>query len=468
MNRKLLWAPLAGLLAFSSGMAAADRVPDREAYAYRFPLAIEQAAEFMAADIPLEVYRSVTDSHLRDCGVYNAEGQAVPRVFEQPKGAPESVEHATGLGLVPLYGELGKAPEQLRFLMQQGAAGTTLKLDAQAPRESAPQAEQSLRAYIVDLREQNTALAALEFDWTGSPSGFIGAVTIEDGSDLLAWRRLAGGTLADLEYEGTRIEQNRIELPRKADGYLRVTWRDMPRDWRLAGISGIRRERGPEHDRDWLELAAIGQSEDGREFTFDIGGFPPVDRVNLLLPGDNVVVRVSVQYRHGEEDHWRLAHEGVFYHVSRGGNDIASAAAPLGPTRAGQWKVNIHSGLAGGTVRLRLGWRPERLLFLAQGSPPFELATGRARDRLERFPQDELLGDRSIFTMLKSSGEAGRATLGARRTGAGAMVMEGARTWTWRTVLVWIGLFAAVLFVGWLVWSLMRDMKRGEKKGADG
>ena len=118
------------------------------------------------------------------------------------------------------------------------------------------------------------------------------------------------------------------------------------------------------------------------------------------------------------------------------------------------------AGQVGDDLRLRLGWRPDRLLFLAQGQPPFTLASGRAQDRIEQFPHHRLLGDDAIFDMLKRSGEAGIARLGPRLESAGAMVMEGARTWTWRTVLVWIGLIAAVLFVGWLAWSLMRESSR--------
>ena len=51
---------------------------------------------------------------------------------------------------------------------------------------------------------------------------------LKGGDDLLNWRSLAHGTLADLEYEGTRIEQDRVEFNGPHRDFLRITWRDMP------------------------------------------------------------------------------------------------------------------------------------------------------------------------------------------------------------------------------------------------
>ena len=252
-----------------------------------------------------------------------------------------------------------------------------------------------------------------------------------------------------------------------ADDYLRIRWRDMPPDWQLQGIAGIRNQQGPPARREWLELAPAETSEDGREFVFDAGGYLPVDRVNLLLPGANVVVRASIRYRHDADDSWRRAHQGLFYHVSRAGHEVSSPAAEFNRTRAGQWQVRIESGAINGTaaaatdagLRLQIGWRPERLLFVAQGPAPFELVSGRALDRLDNFPQETRLGDRSIFHLLQDAGEPGQATIGPRELLAGAPALRVSATQSWRIALVWAALIGGVLLVGWLVLSLLREMK---------
>jgi hypothetical protein len=441
---------------FACAGAAAD-VPDPSTYAYRFPLAIEHGAEYLAAPIPLDVYRAVSDPRIRDIGVYNVAGQPVPRMVERDEETAEAVEHAIRLGVVPIHGDLEKAQERLRLLMQQTDRAISLQYDSDASPPQAP--GQSLQAYIVDLREHRKDFAALDFAWDEALSGFIGSVTVQGGDDLLHWRALGAGTLADLEYEGTRIRRDRVEVDGGGHDFLRITWRDLPPDWRLDTLHAVTFGRGPDPSREWVELDAVDQSENGREFTFDLGGYPPVDRLDLVLPDNNVVVRASVHYRQHGTESWALAHEGVFYRVSRAGKTVASDPAATRTLRATGWSVRIHSGLAGGSVRLRLGWRPETLLFLAQGEPPYTLYSGRTRDALEQFPQESVLGDRGIFNVLRRSGDPGHASIGARQTAGGAMAMQDARTWTWRTVLVWIGLIAAVSFVGWLVWSLMRETR---------
>jgi len=445
------------------GSATAQSLPDRQEYAYRFPLDIETAAEYQSADLPLEVYQSVTDSGLRDLGVYNADGQAVPRVVESPEQVENHIEHETALGLVPLYGAEAEQLEQVQLLMQQGRAGTTLALDTRSQSKANSNPSQALAAYIIELAESEQQLVALEFDWTGSPAGFIGRVSVESSDDLHSWHHLAAGTLADLEYQETHIVQDRVGLPAPAGKFLRIRWNELPENWRLKGVSGIRRDRGPEERRNWLSLEPTETSADGRELVFETGGHPPIDRINLSLAGNNVVLRAQVLYRDHTDQPWRLAHAGVFYRVKRDGDELNSAAAAIHATSAAQWMVRIEAGAApladSGELRLELGWRPQQLVFLAQGAAPFELLTGRARDALEGFPQQILLGDAAIFHVLRQSGQAGTAAIGPREVVAGTAALQPGSAFSGRTTLLWIGLIGAVLMVGWLVLSLSREMR---------
>ena len=460
-NRELSLAHI--LLATVTGLAVAGELPDREEYAYGFPLEMQEGSEFLSATITLEVYRAVADPALRDAGVYNAAGQPVPRIFEHPTPKDTSTEQKTVLGLLPLYGQQADQPDQLRLLLHQNANGTTLDLDVRAGAirdRGDADGEGPLTAYIIDVREFEFALKALDFVWQPLPQGFIGTVMVEDSDDLRHWRNLGTSTLAELQFEQTRIEQRRVSLGRKISDYLRITWQDMPVTWKLNAVTGIYTEQGTAASRDWLILDSFEPGETERELVFDVGGYPPVDRVNVLLPDDNVVVRASVFYRRGGQDSWRLAHNGIFYNISRQGRALQSPAAAVRDVRAGQWKIRIDSGMTTGPVRLQLGWRPDRLIFLAQGSAPFELVTGRAQDALDQFPQETVLGDNAIFRMLRESGQAGAAIVGTREVISGPDRLEISASKPWRVWLLWAGLTGAIVLVAWLVYSLMREMRR--------
>lgn len=447
------------LAAAWGGPALANEVlAPADTFAWHFPLEAEPGAEYLAADIPLAVYRSVTDSALRDIAVFNAAGVAVPRVVTRQTPGPEAVETRLSLGMVPLYGEVEESERRLRLLMRLQEAGTTLEFNSSLPDAQAGQME--LNAVIADLRHYEETLQALEFVWSRGTPGFIGRVTIEDSADLSSWKTLAHGTLADLQFQGTHIEQRRIEIPRRPADYVRVRWHDMPPDWKPDTLTAISTGNTPELAREWLELEASKTSPDGRSYVFDLDAYPPVDRVGLVLEGNNAVVRATLEARHNSDANWRATHHGLFYHVTRAGNEVVAPAAEIQPTRAGQWKVQIVSGQLNAPPRLRLGWSPERLKFLAQGEPPYMLATGRALEQLEHFPQQRLMGDSSIFDMLESAGNAGEARIGKRQESAGLQALVATRPFSWKTAAIWAGLIGAVGFVAWLVLSLLREERQ--------
>jgi len=450
---------LAAIALVAAGLAGAAEVPPRDDYAFGFPLQTGEDSEFFAVDLPLEVYQSVADPALRDAGVYNAEGRAVPRLFEQPEEEKGGPERRKTLTPVPLYGEATEDSEQLRLLLQRGADGTRLQLDADAP--SAGEVGQALTAYLIDARDLDLTLEALEFEWQQDAEGLIATVNVDGSDDLQHWRLLGSGTLADLKYEGTRIEQRRVRLDAGTPAFLRVTWTDMPEGWRLKKVKGIHSGPAEPVVRERLTLEPSEAGEEDGEFLFDAQGFPPVDRIDLVLPDRNSVVRASTFYRLDPDGRWRLADNGVFYALSRHGQALQSPPAAIKVTRAGQWRVRIEAGMASQPVRLRLGWRPDRLLFVAQGQPPFELVTGRAQDRLDQFPQESQLGDSEFFDVLRKSGQPGAAILGAREDirGAGQLTLD--EGFGWKTLLLWLGMAGAVLLVAWMVLSLTREMRNG-------
>lgn len=458
MMTLLRTALLAAALCLPGAAAISQELPSRDDYAYSFPLSIENDSEFFESDLPLQVYRSVSDSALRDAGVYNSQQQPVPRLFEQPP-VPDNKEESIRLDPVPLNTNLSEQPEQLRLLLQQAGRGITMQLDSSEA--NIPDSGNSIAAYIIDARELQHDLVALQLQWPKQAQGFIGRLLVEHGNDLQNWRRLGETSLADLEYSNTHIVQNRVDLVEDAFDFLRISWQNLPDTFQLDSVTGIYTMAGVPEKRDELILSPVSDTlENAREFVFDIDGFPPVDRINLLLKDENVVVKATIFSRMGEKDGWKRRHGGIFYKLSRQGSSLRSPPARVTPTRDSQWKVKLESGVTSTPVQLQLGWKPDRLVFLAQGAPPFELVSGRAKDRLEGFPQDRILGDRSIFKILTESGQPGSAAIGSRKLRGGVQQLEVSTTNSWRTSLLWAGLVAAVLLVGWLVYSLIRELRK--------
>lgn len=449
-------APALLALLLAAGVAPAqESLPSRQDYAWGFELVTGDGPEYFAAPLPAEVYRSVTDPLLRDLGVFNADDLPVPRMVLPPPTV-EARESRVALGLVPLQGAPEQQSEQLRLIMRQADRDITLELDpAQIPGQGA------LAAYIIDARDRDPPLLGLQLDWGEQDGGFIGQVTVEDSEDLGRWRHLGNATIADLTHAETRIRQARVDFARPPADFLRLTWQNLPDDWRLDGATGIQHAAGEAPDRDWLMLAGSREDASERAYRYDAGGFPPVDRVRVRLEGANVVLRGRLQHRASPDDAWGSAGRGLFYRLTRDGVTLESPPLELAGLRSREWRLLVDTGVVTAAPRLELGWRPDRLLFVAQGPGPYQLAAGRAGDATDDFPQQRLLGDAGVFEMLRAAADPGSAQVGARFEVGGQGQLERQREFSWRVALLWAGLVAAVGVVLWLAVSIQRDLGQG-------
>jgi len=447
--------------AVSLSVAAAE-LPPREQYAWRFDLELQGNTEFYRAEMPPEFYRSVADPRLRDVGVYNAAGQAVPRHFDHSTAAGTAKEQRTRLDFVPIGRATAEEADSLRLILERRQGDTRVELNADSPAVAGDESAAAAVAYLVDARSLEAAPGALELSWSQQQPGHLATVRVSHSADLQLWRPLGTATLADIEFENTRIEQRKLTFLEAPRDYLRIDWSGVPADWQLTGVTAIRDGPAPEARRDWIELEGLA-TERPNEFLFDAGGFPPVDRIDVLLPDRNSVVRAAVLSRAADDARWHPAVEGVFYKLASDGEQLGSPPAAVRPARHARWKLQVRSGTVSAPPRLRLGWRPDQLMFLAQGNAPFELVSGRARDKLEGFPQASLLDDAAIFAVLKVPSAAGVAIVGERQHLAGPAVAETVHGPTWRTYVLWGGLAIAVLLVAWMAASLLRDLKTEAK-----
>ena len=415
-----------------SGLAwAQDEIPNADEYAWQFPIEIAESARFFEAQIPLGVYRSVGDPMLRDLGVYDANGMPIPRIVQHRSDDGET-ETIIPLGFIPMHGD---------------------------------DEHQRPRAYIADLRENRDSMfSELEFDWGEIYEGFIGSLIIEQSNDRQQWSPVTRGSLAQLEFEGTRISRKRIELPPQLQDFVRITWSGMPGNWQPNSVAAIGHESQAHIYRNWMTITPSMQSEDGRELIFSIGGFLPIDRVGLELTGQNVVVRAAIEFRETAIDEWQHAAEDIFFSVSDSGTRASSKPLSPGKIRAGYWRVRILSEQPDGDIQLRLGWLPGRILFLGQGEPPYTLASGRVRDAAESFPQHRIMSDSSPFTELMETTDPGMATIGLRSEAAGLSMLQDSRLKTRKTLLTWATLISATAFIALLVYSLKRKAWKKPKE----
>jgi hypothetical protein len=449
-------ALLAGLVTAAAAAAAADEgsVPAAESYAYGWPIEPSASADFYELELPLEVYRSVTDPSLRDIGVYNAQGEPVPRLISAPANPEAAPDESVGLAPLPVHAPSGTPVSEMRFALERSDDGTSMRIEGGVPASDAQALE--LLAYVADLGEPTDRLRALDIEWPRAIEPLITHVTIEGSVDLDQWSMMGGGTIAGLRQDEANIERRRVEVEPRNVRYLRLSWRSVPDAWRITKLTARYSQAAPEAKRGWITLSPTGRDDKDRGYLYEVGGWPMVDRLGLDLSAQNSLVRAGIDCWLQDEKRWQPVHNGLFYRLRRDGNALVSEPVAIAARRCARWKVVVERGDAESNPGLMLGWRPDRVLFIAQGEGPWQLVAGSARDAENDFPQARRYSDPEMRKLLRDAGPVGSASLGVRRELGGAPSLEPPRNPEWRRWLLWLGLAAGVLLVGGMAWRLSR------------
>lgn len=457
MKRMLLFLALFLPAATGAQDDASPEIPQLPDYAWGFPIEIGETASFYSVELPLEVNQSVTDPALRDVGVYNGDGTPVSRMFETAGNDRQPAERSSPLPALPLFESPDKHNERKQLSIEREGGGTQFRFDLEDL--FAPEDDVRLVAYIVDTRQRDEDVAAVDLAWEQMAPGFMGRVMVDGGNDLQNWRPVGSAVVAFLREDEASIEQRRIVLRSGAYDFLRIRWEGMPDDWRLSQVLGVFAAGDGGVSRKLVTLDAEGTDPDDGGRIFSLGGAPNVDQLRVMLPEPNSVVTAQVYYWSERHDHWIAAGHGTWHHIIRDGNAVMSEPVKISRMRTGHFKVVVFRGPPDLRTQLEVGWLPDKLLFLAQGQPPFTLAAGNAEDALHDFPQQRIYGAASLTELARRDGDIVTASLGPRFELGGPARLVAAMPIDWRTVLLWLGLVLGVVFVGFMAFKTIRELK---------
>lgn len=434
-----------------------DELPELADYAWGFPIQLDGDASFHSVILPLAVNQSLSDPQLRDAGVYNSQGQPVPRVFAPARDGFEENELRRRLPILPLYTKELNEDDAVDLLLKRDGDETTLQFHLGGSTTQA--LVKGLSAYIVDARDLDVGIDALDFEWLVSESGFIGQIHVDTSDDLRTWRTAGSAAIADLREDASVIVQRRVKLDRPKQDFLRVRWEDTPDDWQLSGVDAVYKTSTTRVIRESLRLdPSSTDPEDGGRI-FDIGGAALIDRIQVLLSEPNVVVTAVIFYWAEPAARWTRIIDGSFHHVGHDNKAVVSEPLSIGPLRTSRLKVVILRGQKDAPLQLEVGWRPDTLLFLAQGTAPYTLAVGRAEDSKQGFPQQRVYGVDAISELAAKNGASVAATLGPRFSLGGESQLTIVTPGNWSQIALWMGLAFGVLFVSYMTYRIIRDQK---------
>ena len=370
---------IAASVAFALLPALAVAAP-RDDYAQQWPLQLA-GADAGAYRVLLDdaVYLQARQSGLRDVDVIDGTGNPVPATVYRPGAGEARATTRVSLPWFALPARSKSGAQDWQLVSEVEADGRLRRVEARGIGRTAAVGPQT--ALLIDASTVRTPIRALELDWA-SGTALDAAYRVEASDDLEHWREVAAsGRLVDLEQGGRRLLQRRIAFDSAGlrARYLRLSPNNPDA---VAPIRAVTAELGASIEPvplKWRQLkgqrlAAQNAQDKGARFEFELDGRFPIQRIDVALPG-NYVVRWTLESRDSAEAPWQPRLDTwTAYRVGAGG----SSSRPLSArTDDRYWRLRADGAVPAEPI-LRLGYRPETVVFIAQGAPPYVLVAGSA------------------------------------------------------------------------------------------
>lgn len=420
-------------------------------YARQWSVFTEQPGEpVYRVELEDAVYRHVLDARLGDLDVVDAEGVPVPAIV-QAAALHTSTTRTRTLPWFPL--PAGDAPQhqQLDVISERDGDGRVLRIRATS---SDTPATAPARSWLIDASGVDSGEAeALELAWEPTDTPLDVRYRVLGSDDLRDWHVVQESTqLMDLAREGRRLLHNRIPLQRRAR-YLRL---QPVGEGSLPALTEVTLHLRESSDTllQWYRLVADGRQDNAFEYTLDAR--VPVTHVDIGLDGADAGTW-RVESRESSESPWRLR-AGPWTVYRLGEADGARSDAPAlsgGPVRDRHWRVTASQPQARRPT-LELGYRPESVVFVAAGKPPYALVAGSTASHRAASPIQDILAQQRARHGQEWQPAAAHLDAGSERDGARALRPPPG---DWKTWLLWVVLALGTLVVGGFAVSLLREKR---------
>jgi hypothetical protein len=439
------------LILFAGGslFPAIQAAPTPHAFARGYEIELAGHAPIYKLQLTAAIYQSSATADLSDLAVFNAAAEQVPHMLRAAAEAPApAVSNWIALPFFPVPTQ--GATAERRIIVQTD--GTLIRIegaDSHAEHDGAMD-------YLVDASRLQKRLTEIELALVEPGNDFVVPIQVEASSDLTKWTPLvANYHLAALEYAGHRLTQTRIPLPNGGARYLRLRALQQNAVFRIATIRGkVRSERAVVRSLVRLKVSSRSATQHPDEIRFDLGGSFPLHEVAIEF-APNKLIQATIESSSDPADAWRRRYTGALYTLERNGLLLRPNSLRLVGVRDRYWRLSGIEPMptAALSAELTVAWKPQELIFLAEGTAPYLLAVGRAT------PLPEKTDYAGALEKITRPDLDANATVGSRLELGGDDKLTADQTIPWRRYLLWAILAGGVAAVGIMVVRLMRQMK---------
>ena len=452
---------LLSVLLFVLPVAQAGEL-DTGNYAYIQKLDIDPGHAIYETAIPDALYMSTRKAGIDSVQVLKSSGE--PITFSISKAEAQKVETAVTekLSFFPLTGDKAKSPDEVKIKIVRD--DQQFVVDVISKDFTARQRKRHV-GYIVNLEKIEKQVSELNLEWKTAKGSFITAINIASSDDLLNWKDTGiSGVLANMSFDGNNLARNTIKIERSAGKFLRISWNLDEYLPEINNVTATFRGHELQQQHSWHKLATAKSADEDR-YEFELPGWMPVDQIKVILPEDNSASRMTIESRPDGKSPWRSRGTKLVYHLNLNNKVIADEMVNVTASRDRYWRIHIPgSELAIGFTapELMLGWKPERVRFLARGATDYLLALSTRTDISSGRRYDSLIseinngGGEEIAPAMAAPAEIIKQLSAANEKES--LSEDQIKSW-----VLWAVLLLGVALLGFMAMRLSRQLKRDEE-----
>ncbi|MEN0037431.1 MAG: DUF3999 family protein [Cellvibrio sp.] len=453
-----------GLLLGLGAWANADVIPVYQ---------IKDTAEtYLQTTITHDIYRYSSSIQLNDVVVTDKEGNKLPYRITPPSTQSSEQSHQKSVRFFPVA--VGVPPEIILAL-----SSASIRLDDNGISVSAEKTtntelqEQTapIDFYVVDLSELRERADKLIVNWQVNETNQYLEVQVSGTNDLTNWAPLAQGTLAQLQKDGERLTSNKLTLniAEKQYAYLRLKFTRGGEKLELtdvhventdripnippADIWNVNGELADEQDSALRSADLKSTSVAAWEFTRE--DISPLNAVSLDLGTTAYGDSIKVFSRSSEKKSWQLVHQGVWFNAQVGSEWQHSNPISLQAASEAHWRIEFNEQVRK-TLKPSLVFhrQPQHLQFIANNAAPYNISID------DQAAPDNQQNNLQIFSQLLSNKEAKWTQVKYEELNPSiSSFARHATVFSWKTILFWVVLLAAVGALVFVAVRLVGQMK---------
>lgn len=434
-------------------------------YAFGWPLQTAGDAGIWQLELTPPMLAASHDPQLADIEVFNAASEPVAVAWLPVDLAAIALSDTVALPIfnVPASSSASTG-DSVQLQLQRDADGRLRSLSTTI----APAATTATgNDFIVDASAalaNGARLQRLHLDWPSSGHDLRLRIAVDASSDLEHWQsRVSAASVLQLRRDGAELVRRSIAFDIPVDlPYLRLRLLDGSAPSGLTiSADRIAASSQPHATRRWID--AEGQAlaaPPGRSLhDYSLPSALAVQQLDISVVDDNSIATLQISSRSGSDGEWRPRAQITAFRLRDGASALINDPLQLASEeRASEWRIEARPALAKAPT-LRLGYRPDRLAFLAQGAAPYQLAIGSLEARRSEAPVGIALAE--LRSRNGADWQPPLAIAGERIALAGdAAYAAPPPPLPWKQWLLWAVLVIGAAVIGGFALSLLREPRK--------